>query len=651
MPAPTVGCRAAGRRRPRSIRPRTLLLLLGLIALPLPAQEDGTAEPVVPGVWFLRSKDVSRLGSNVAWIETDAGVVVVDTAFPRGAERALRAIAATTSKPIRYVVMTHHHPDHSFGSGAFAAVGATVVAHENAAAAYRRAAAENYRTRQETDEASRKYEPHAPDLTFSDRLTLGEGEHAIELLHFGHAHTAGDLVVWLPKKRVLLTGDACVNGPMSYLGDADTASWIEVLGRLQTLGAKVVVPGHGAVGGPELLTQRRAYLRELRAEVGRLLNEGRRGEAIAGAAVVPTWRRWTDGPLDPSHAAHVEAELLRGPGSALASRTGEAVAIPMPGDPAQLKFLAGPLSTEELATLRTLAPNVEILTADSDESALALAGDVHGCEARFVSADFLARAKELRWVQAMSAGVESLVAQPALVDGPAVLTNMAGMYGTAIADHVLAMTLALVRGLPQWIEHQRAGAWADGDAVPQDELHGKTMLVLGLGGIGREVAKRAHACGMRVLATDPHATTIPAFVERVAEPAALDAILPDADVVVVCLPLTPQTRGLFGRERLHGMKRGALLVNVARGAIVDTAALTAALEAGELGGAALDVVDPEPLPADNPLWTNPRVLLTPHVAGRSPISATRRFEMFAENMRRFARGLPLLNVVDKRAGY
>lgn len=628
------------------------LFSLSIASVGLAAQaDDPRPEQVAPGVWFLESKDVSRLGSNVAWIETDRFVVVVDTAFPRGAERSLRAIAATTEKPIRYAVMTHHHPDHSFGSGAFARAGATVVAHENAAEAYRRSAAAAYRERQARDDAAAKYDPYAPDITFKDRLVLGEGKQRIELLYFGHGHTAGDLVVWLPELAVLCTGDACVNGRLSWFGDADTASWMDQLAHMQTLGARVVVPGHGAVGGAELLAERRAYLQELRSEVRRLLGEGKRGAELAAAAHVPTWRRWTDAPIDPAHLAHVEAELTRGPGAGLVGQQGEAVAVRVDGSPPSLVFLTGPLPDDELVVLRTLAPNVEIVVADSPEAAMAQAPRVHGCDARFLHPEFLAAAERLRWVQSMSAGVERYLAVPGFADSPAILTNMAGMYGSAIADHTLAMVLSLVRGLPQWLEHQRTGTWARGENVQQEELAGKTMLVLGLGGIGREVARRAHACGMRVLATEARPGATPAFVDRIATPDALDALLPDADVVCICLPLTPRTRSLFGAERLQRMKRSAILVNVARGAIVDTDALVTALREGNLAGAALDVVDPEPLPADHPLWSHPRVLLTPHVSGRSPLSDTRRFELFAENMRRFARGLPLLNVVDKDAGY
>jgi phosphoglycerate dehydrogenase-like enzyme/glyoxylase-like metal-dependent hydrolase (beta-lactamase superfamily II) len=626
-----------------------------VVASALAAQGTPPQDPepvqVAAGVWFLQSKDVSRLGCNVAWIETTRGVVVIDTAFPAGAERALRAIKATSKQPIRWAVMTHHHPDHAFGSGAFAAEGALVIAHDNAALAYAQGLAA-YRQRQEHDAAAKKYEPYGPDVTFKERLKLNSGEPRVELLHFGHAHTAGDVMAWIPALRVLCTGDACVQGPMSYFGDADTASWIDVLGHLETLGAQLVVPGHGTVGGPELLAERRSFLRELRSEVARLLASGKRGPALRDAVELPTWRRWTTSPPDPAHVEFVAGELTRGAGRNLTALTGDAVAIPVTGgEPPALVLLCGPMPDAELVALRGAAPNVEIVIARTQEEAMAQAGRVHGAEARFVDTAFLAKANQLRWVQAMSAGVERYVAIPELVASPLLLTNMAGMYGSAIADHALGMLLALVRGVPHWLERQRAATWARDDEVSQDELASKTMLVLGLGGIGKELARRAHACGMRVLATQARPKATPAFVTQVFAPDALDGLLPDADVVAICLPLTPATRGMFDAARLARMKRGAILVNVARGALVATDALLAALDSGALGGACLDVVDPEPLPAEHPLWAHPRVLLTPHVSGRSPLSEARRFELFAENVRRFGRGLPLLNVVDKQAGY
>ncbi len=639
----------------RAVFPSLLALLLAAAGLPAQATTAPDDEPrrIADGVWFLPSRDVGRLGSNVAWIETARFVVVVDAAFPLGAERALRAIKATTSKPIRYVVMTHHHGDHAFGSGAFAKEGAMVVAHENAARAY----AENlaaYRQRQERDAVARKYEPYAPELTFGSRLTLAEGDRPIELLHFGHAHTRGDLFVWLPRERILCTGDACPSGAMSYVGDGDTAGWIDVMAKARTLEPAIVLPGHGDVGGSELLVQRQTYLRELRSEVARLLGEGMTVEAMRTAAVVPTWRQWTSEPLDPAHVRHVIAELTRGAGSSFATQAGDAVAIPVPpGEPPpKLVFLCGPLDGPERATLAALAPNVEIVIAEDAAAAAAHIGRVHGMDARFCTSELLAKAKSLRWVQSMSAGVERYVTIPELLDNDTILlTNMAGMYGSAIADHVLGMTLGIARGLPHWVEQQQASHWARDDATAQFELTGKTMLVLGLGGIGREVAQRAHGFGMRVLATARTPRDVPHYVERVHRSEETDALLPVADVVAICLPLTKATRKFFDAARFARMKPGALFINVGRGAIVDTDAMVEALRSGRLGGAGLDVVDPEPLPETHPLWAMRNVILTPHVSGRSPLSETRRFELFAENLRRFARGEALLNLVDKREGY
>jgi phosphoglycerate dehydrogenase-like enzyme len=177
------------------------------------------------------------------------------------------------------------------------------------------------------------------------------------------------------------------------------------------------------------------------------------------------------------------------------------------------------------------------------------------------------------------------------------------------------------------------------------------MLVVGLGGIGTEVARRAHGFGMRVIATRRQGTPGPEFVERVGTPQDLHAMLPEADVVAICLPLTDETQGLFDDEAFAAMKDGAYLINVGRGRVVDTAALLRALDGGRMAGACLDVVDPEPLPADHPLWRHPKVLITPHVSSDAELTDRRRWDLMRENLRRFSAGEPLLNVVDKQAGY
>jgi phosphoglycerate dehydrogenase-like enzyme len=175
--------------------------------------------------------------------------------------------------------------------------------------------------------------------------------------------------------------------------------------------------------------------------------------------------------------------------------------------------------------------------------------------------------------------------------------------------------------------------------------------VVGLGGIGSEVARRGKGFGMEVLATRRSDTPPPHYVDRQARPDKLMELLPEADVVVLCVPLTKQTEGMIGARELEAFKPDAYLVNVARGKVVDTEALLEALEDGRLAGACLDVTDPEPLPPGHPLWTMPNVVITPHMSGRSELTAQRWRAVYLENLRRFGAGEPLLNVVDKSAGY
>jgi phosphoglycerate dehydrogenase-like enzyme len=193
--------------------------------------------------------------------------------------------------------------------------------------------------------------------------------------------------------------------------------------------------------------------------------------------------------------------------------------------------------------------------------------------------------------------------------------------------------------------------WERGDGSAMGALQGRTMLVVGLGGIGTEIAMRAHAFGMRVLATARVERPAPRYVEVLGTAKDLDDLLPKADVVVLAVPLTDETRHIINRRTLGMLKDGAWLVNIARGAVVDTDALVEALDSGKVGAAFLDVTDPEPLPEGHPLWGRDNVLITPHVAGRAELSADRRWALMQENMRRFSAGEPLLNVVDKEAGY
>lgn len=338
---------------------------------------------------------------------------------------------------------------------------------------------------------------------------------------------------------------------------------------------------------------------------------------------------------------------------AVGSLDGARVAIPTGGGRRELLYLAGPTSDEELATLARIAPNVRCVIPEDETDALRLAPQVHGADARHCSAEFLAAADQLVWVQSPSAGVAWILAEDRVrEDADIVLTNMQGVHGPAIAEHVFGMLLSLTRDLRYYHQPEQQGTWnREGSGSERIALSGRTMLVVGLGGIGREVARRADGFDMEVLATRRSRTEPPPYVDRQETSDTLDELLPLADVVVLCVPLTDETAGMINERTLALMKPGSYLVNIARGPVVDQDALLAALDRGHLAGACMDVTDPEPLPADHPLWGRPDVVITPHMSSWSSLTGDRRLVVQRENIRRFGAGEPLLNVVDKVAGY
>lgn len=260
----------------------------------------------------------------------------------------------------------------------------------------------------------------------------------------------------------------------------------------------------------------------------------------------------------------------------------------------------------------------------------------------------------LRWVHSASAGVGGAL-YPEMLAWDGVLTNSAGIYAEPMADTVLAMLLHFARGLDLAAAAQARRAWDKapfvGADTPVRELAGSTLGILGLGGIGRAVARRGLALGMRVAGMRRHPGPGPEGVEMLAGAGALEALLERSDFLVVATPLTPETRGMVGEAELARMRPGAVLVNVARGEVVDEEALARALAAGWLRGAGLDVFATEPLPPSSPLWGLPNALLTPHISGISHSFWRRQTALVTENLGRYLGGKPLLNAVDKAAGY
>jgi phosphoglycerate dehydrogenase-like enzyme len=273
----------------------------------------------------------------------------------------------------------------------------------------------------------------------------------------------------------------------------------------------------------------------------------------------------------------------------------------------------------------------------------------------FVDRDIFPSATRLRWVQSPAVGVGSLMF-PELLASEVVITSARGIRARAIAEHVLGVTIALARKLPAAIRAQTAHRWAqeelEGMSVDVRTLHGQRMGIVGLGSIGLELAKIAAPFGFRVTAIRRRATEPPPLgVEDVWFPDRLHDLLAQSDVVVLAAPHTPQTKRLIGRHELDRIKPGAFLINIARGKLIDDDAVIDALRDGRLGGAALDVFTQEPLDPSSPYWDLPNVIITPHVSGALQDYWTPLVALFSENLRRFDRGQPLMNTVDKSAGY
>lgn len=303
------------------------------------------------------------------------------------------------------------------------------------------------------------------------------------------------------------------------------------------------------------------------------------------------------------------------------------------------------------AEVADFSPGVEIIGVQTEDEAIRHAADADAIVG-FCSEGLLAAAPDVTWIQIFAAGAERCLAANRVASGDVVLTNMQKMSSPVIAEHVTAMVLALARSLGPYSKAMADGAWRRGPEMTagMQSIAGKTVLVLGLGGIGTESARRLAALDMKVLATRRSSREGPDFVDYVGLSSERAKLAAGADFVVNALPLTAETKGILDAEFFAAAKQGTHFINVGRGKTVVTKDLVAALESGQIAGAALDVTDPEPLPADHPLWQMDNVIITAHVAGRGGNFYRHRI-LAKENLRRFVAGEALLNVVDPARGY
>lgn len=326
-----------------------------------------------------------------------------------------------------------------------------------------------------------------------------------------------------------------------------------------------------------------------------------------------------------------------------------------------------PVDDARFEQIRDAASPMAVVNARSTEDA---AAEIVDSDAFFgkITPELLSRARQLRWIQSPTASLEHYVF-PELIAHPARLSNMRGLFSDVIADHVMGYVICFARNFHVYIRQQIRRQWepVGGESGRSDFVSGPgvvntidrshrhlgdcTLGVVGVGQIGREIARRAHAFGMTVLGVDPACTQVEGVIPSVWKPERLGELLALSDFVVIAAPHTPETYKLFRRPQFEQMRRDAFLINIGRGAIVDLADLTAALQQGLIAGAGLDVFETEPLPPEHPLWACENVIITPHVAGTSPRIAERHTATLLENIRLFVAGQSPATLVDKARWY
>jgi len=277
---------------------------------------ETTVRKLAPGVYFRKTANEPKfIGCNQGWVIFKDFVLVIDANFPNQAEELIKEIRKTTDKPIRYVFDTHYHGDHADGNVIFEKHGGIPVASENSKRLFETKGIAGFRQSRKTkpDEYG-KLEYRKPSLYFRRKLVIDDGTQRVELIHFGHAHTAGDAVAWLPKHGILFTGDAVLNGPFNYTGDSDTASWIRVLTELQKLPVKVVAPGHGEKSDKSLIATQKRYFVELRQTMQAMIDKGKTLAQIKQEISLPFYKEWTgvDVKTRTENIEHVYKELTKG---------------------------------------------------------------------------------------------------------------------------------------------------------------------------------------------------------------------------------------------------------------------------------------------------------------------------------------------------
>jgi phosphoglycerate dehydrogenase-like enzyme len=314
-------------------------------------------------------------------------------------------------------------------------------------------------------------------------------------------------------------------------------------------------------------------------------------------------------------------------------------------------LVAFPLDEEYMKQIRSVE-GIDTVKATEHDEVLKEVKDAEVLFSNKITPEMFRRAEKLKWIQSPFVGVDSLLIED-VKKSDVIVTSTKGIHSIQASDHVFALILFFSRKLNEIVEEKRRKFWKKRHPFPfepLDELNGKTLGIIGLGSIGREVARKGKCFGMKVLGIKRTPEEVD-NVDRVYGIEGLDEVLKESDFLVLCVPHTKETEKLIGERELRLMKNSAYLINIARGGVVDEEALIRALREGWIRGAGLDVFSQEPLPPSSPLWEMENVIITPHVAGSTPYYWDRAVSIFVENLGRFLRGEELINVVDKEKGY
>jgi len=296
--------------------PTAILVSLCISQIVSAAPNEVLIKEVAPGVFFRKAQTAPMFtGCNQGWVEFKDFVFVIDANFPGQVKEIMKEIKQRTDKPIRFVFDTHYHGDHADGNMRYTEIGATVIANERSKSLFETKGRAGFE--QALKDRSDEYQGlmyAEPSMYFGDKLVIDDGTQRVELLYFGHAHTLGDAMAWLPQHGILFTGDACVNGAFNYTGDGNTESWISVLNALQELPCKTVCPGHGEMSDKDLLEKQKRYFVELRSEVKKGIDKGRSIEEIKQTIRIPFYKEWAGVEVQQNveNIEHVYKELTGG---------------------------------------------------------------------------------------------------------------------------------------------------------------------------------------------------------------------------------------------------------------------------------------------------------------------------------------------------